>query len=151
MDHKPPDADQLPHTYTLFAPGTAAAPKICRDFVRSALEAEGLGRLADTAAVCTSELVTNVHLHVGGEVHLRLAVERDEVRVAVYDGGGGAGRPVPRRAGPGELGGRGLFLVTALADGCGVTAARPGRGVWFTLRSGRGDGRSLLPEGSRRR
>ncbi|MCZ4120747.1 ATP-binding protein [Streptomyces sp. H39-S7] len=140
MDHKPPDDEQLPHTYTLFTPGTATAPKVCRDFVRSALGAEGLGRLADTAAVCTSELVTNVHLHVGGEVHLRLAVEREEVRVAVYDGGGGSGRPVPRRAGVGELGGRGLFLVTALADGCGVTAARPGTGVWFTLGRGTSPG-----------
>ncbi|MDJ0374235.1 ATP-binding protein [Streptomyces sp. H10-C2] len=105
---------------------------MCRDFVRAALSAEGLGRLADTAAVCTSELVTNVHRHAGGDVHLRLAVEEAEVRVAVY--GGGSGRPAPRRSGVWEVGGRGLFLVTALADGCGVTeAGPPGKGVWFTL------------------
>ena len=121
--------DQLPQTYTLFTPGTAVAPRICRDFVRGTLHTLGLGELADTAALCTSELVTNVHQHVRGEVHLRATVEAAGVEVAVYDRS-----PVPPcpRAGDGSEaeGGRGLLRVASPADGFGVTPCEVGqRGV----------------------
>lgn len=122
---------ELPHSYTLFAPGSASSPKICRDFVRSALETLGLGELADTAALCTSELVTNVHQHAEGDVHLRAAVEATHVRVAVYDES--RTLPTPRRAEGGDMDGRGLFLVAALSDVCGVTPTERGKGVWFQL------------------
>ncbi|MFG2651521.1 ATP-binding protein [Streptomyces sp. NPDC048436] len=120
---------ELPHTYTLFAPASATSPKICRDFVRSALETLGLDHLADAAALCTSELVTNVHRYTKGDVHLRAAVAATHVRVAVYDGN--PQLPSPRRASAEDEGGRGLFLVTALSDVCGVTPTGGGKGVWF--------------------
>lgn len=124
--------DQLPQTYTLFTPGTAVAPRICRDFVRGTLHTLGLGELADTAALCTSELVTNVHQHVRGEVHLKAVVEAAGVEVAVYDRS--PVPPCPRGDVGGEAeGGRGLLLVASLADGFGVTRARSGKGVWFRL------------------
>jgi anti-sigma regulatory factor (Ser/Thr protein kinase) len=122
---------ELPQTYTLFTPANATSPKICRDFVRSALETLGLVHLADAAALCTSELVTNVHRHTKGDVHLRAAVAAAHVRVAVYDGS--PQLPSPRRASVEDEGGRGLFLVTALSDVCGVTPAGGGKGVWFQL------------------
>ncbi|MDJ0466358.1 ATP-binding protein [Streptomyces sp. H27-C3] len=122
---------ELPQSYTLFTPGNASSPKICRDFVRSALETLGLGDLADTASLCTSELVTNVHQHAAGDVHLRTAVEATHVRVAVYDES--FTLPTPRRARAADAGGRGLFLVTALSDLCGVTSTGRGKGVWFQL------------------
>lgn len=122
---------ELPQTYTLFTPGSAQSAKICRDFVRNALETLGLGHLGDAAALCTSELVTNVHQHTKSDVHLRAAVAATHVRIAVYDGN--ERLPSPRRA-PAEDGcGRGLFLVTALSDLCGVTPAGVGKGVWFQL------------------
>ncbi|MEU4999849.1 hypothetical protein [Streptomyces sp. NPDC021622] len=46
-----PESSQLPQTYTLFTPASATSPKICRDFVRSALETLGLGHLAESAAL----------------------------------------------------------------------------------------------------
>ncbi|MFE9649078.1 ATP-binding protein [Streptomyces sp. NPDC006365] len=122
---------ELPLTYTLVTPAVVTSPKVCRDFVRYTLETLGLGGLADTAALCTSELVTNVHRHAEGDVHLRAAVEATHVRVAVYDGS--TRLPSPRRASVGDDGGRGLFLVTALSDGCGVTPTEQGKGVWFQL------------------
>ncbi|MFG2498710.1 ATP-binding protein [Streptomyces sp. NPDC048441] len=125
-----PDTE-LPHTYTLFAPANATSPKICRDFVRGALETLGLDHLADAAALCTSELVTNVHRHTKGDVHLRAAVAATHVRVSVYDGS--AQLPAPRRAPVDDEDGRGLFLVTALSDLCGVTPTGGGKGVWFQL------------------
>jgi anti-sigma regulatory factor (Ser/Thr protein kinase) len=126
-----PESLELPYSYTLFTPNSASSPKICRDFVRSALETLGLGDLADTAALCTSELVTNVHQHAKGDVHLRTQIEPTHIRVAVYDGC--PELPTPRRAKGGDEDGRGLFLVTALSDVCGVTRATHGKGVWFQL------------------
>ncbi|NGO41986.1 ATP-binding protein [Streptomyces ureilyticus] len=122
---------ELPLTYTLFTHAVVTSPKVCRDFVRSTLETLGLGELAETAALCTSELVTNVHRYAEGDVHLRAAVEATHVRVAVYDGN--VQLPSPRRASAGDDGGRGLFLVTALSDVCGVTPTEGGKGVWFQL------------------
>ncbi|MFF6999218.1 ATP-binding protein [Streptomyces sp. NPDC008313] len=123
---------ERPLTYTLFTPATVTSPKVCRDFVRSTLETLGIGELADTAALCTSELVTNVHLHVRGEVHLRTVVEPAAVRVAVYDESPEPPRPRGTVGAEAE-GGRGLVLVAGLADGFGVTRTRTGKGVWFQL------------------
>ncbi|MEU7045277.1 ATP-binding protein [Streptomyces varsoviensis] len=125
-----------PSTHSVFTPSTPAAPKICRDFVRSVLAASELDQLAEVAVLCTSELVTNVHQHADGDVLLVAAVEPAYVRIEVHDEGPGLDRlPTPRRAESGDTHGRGLFLVYALADLCGVTAAAVGRGkgVWFQL------------------
>nr|WSY52781.1 ATP-binding protein [Streptomyces sp. NBC_00886] len=112
------------------------SPKVCRDFVRSALEAFGFGEVADTAALCTSELVTNVHQHVQGEVHLRTTIEEGGVRVAVYDRSPVPPSPWGRVGGDAESG-RGLLLVASIADGFGVTrAGRGSKGVWFWLAAG---------------
>ncbi|MEW2388997.1 ATP-binding protein [Streptomyces venezuelae] len=127
-----PAHDLTSDTYTLFTPGNSHSAKICRDFVQRTLETLGLGHLGDTAALCTSELVTNVHQHTKSDVHLRAAVATTHVRIAVYDGGGDQ-LPSPRRPDADEEGGRGLFLVTALSDVCGVTPASAGKGVWFQL------------------
>lgn len=126
-----PREPELPQTYTLFTPGGAQCAKVCRDFVRGTLETLGLGHLGEAAALCTSELVTNVHRHARGDVHLRAAVAETHVRIAVYDGSDRL--PAPRRALAGDDCGRGLFLVTALSDLCGVTPAGAGKGVWFQL------------------
>jgi anti-sigma regulatory factor (Ser/Thr protein kinase) len=133
-----PQDPELPQYYTLLAPNDASSPKICRDFVRSALATLGLGDLAETAALCTSELVTNVHQHAKGTVHLRTLVEPTHIRVAVYDECPDLPEyvPEPRRAPDGDEGGRGLFLVTALSDLCGVTQVTHGKGVWFQLNRG---------------
>ncbi|MFI7318329.1 ATP-binding protein [Streptomyces venezuelae] len=104
-------------TYTLFIPGNAHSAKICRDFVQRTLETLGLGHLGDTAALCTSELVTNVHQHTKSDVHLRAAVASTHVRIAVYDDGGQL--PPPR-------------VPDAEEEG-GVTPASAGKGVWFRL------------------
>ncbi|MFD4477080.1 MULTISPECIES: ATP-binding protein [unclassified Streptomyces] len=126
-----PEHPELPRAYTLFAPADASSPKICRDFVRGALLTLGLAHLAEAAALCTSELVTNVHQHTKGDVHLRAAIATTHVRVAVYDASDQL--PSPRSAPTEAEGGRGLFLVTALSDLCGVTPAGGGKGVWFQL------------------
>ncbi|MGW1024983.1 ATP-binding protein [Streptomyces sp. NPDC002577] len=80
--HRP---TQLAYEYSLFAPGDATAPKLCRDFVRGVLLALGREPLADAATLCTSELVTNVHLHTKGSAMLRVWLTPARLRVSVFD------------------------------------------------------------------
>ncbi|ADI09084.1 hypothetical protein SBI_05964 [Streptomyces bingchenggensis BCW-1] len=127
--------EQLPHQYTLSAPSIAITPRLCRDFVRNLLVASGLGQLADAAALCTSELVTNAYQHGKGDVRLAATIECTRVRVAVHDDS--PALPSPRRAANDDIHGRGLFLVTALSDVCGLTVDEQldgtGKAVWFGL------------------
>ncbi|TKA10064.1 ATP-binding protein [Actinacidiphila oryziradicis] len=132
------NGSQLPYSCTLFMPSAAVAPKLCRDFVRGVLNILGFGHLADAATLCTSELVSNVHQHASGTVHLQFTAERARVRIAVYDGS--TVLPKPREAAAHEECGRGLGLVRALSDGCGVIDDRLGvlaKGLWFELDTGR--------------
>ncbi|WP_329119600.1 ATP-binding protein [Streptomyces sp. NBC_01465] len=125
---------QRVHTYSLFTPGDASAPKVCRDFVGSVLLARELAHLVAAATLCTSELVTNVHLHTKGEAMVRMLVRPWRVRVSVFDES--SALPVPRQAGALECYGLGLGVVAATADLWGVVQDRGGRhakGVWFEL------------------
>ena len=125
---------RFPHTCTLFLPSVAIAPKICRDFVSGVLDLIGFGHLADRAALCTSELVTNVHRYAGGLVHLQFTAEPTRVRVSVYDSSPKS--PTLRQPAADDQHGRGLGLVGALSDNWGVTDSRlgvPVKAVWFEL------------------
>ncbi|MBL1119340.1 ATP-binding protein [Streptomyces sp. 110] len=128
-----PAHPEHPHRYTLSAPALPTSPRLCRDFVRGIFTASGLTQLADAAAICTSELVTNVHRHGKGDVRMAATVQHDRVRVTVHDDS--PELPSPRRAATDETNGRGLFLVTALSDICGMTLDEPaegtGKAVWF--------------------
>ncbi|MET9515127.1 ATP-binding protein [Streptomyces sp. NPDC002994] len=128
---------QLSYDYSLFAPADATAPKVCRDFVRLVLIALGRGGLVMPATLCTSELVTNVHLHTKGSAMLRLQVQPVRVRVSVFDES--PDLPVRRLAADETCWGRGLALVAGTADAWGVAGERAGRyakGVWFELGGG---------------
>ena len=105
------------------------------------LVARALGRerdLARTAALLTSELVGNSMQHSdsrlpGGRITVRLLAVTGGVRVEVTDGGGATVPALqPGAAGLAE-GGRGLLLVSTLADRWGF---QPGEGqlvTWFEL------------------
>jgi anti-sigma regulatory factor (Ser/Thr protein kinase) len=125
---------QLAYDYSLFAPGDATAPKVCRDFVRAVLLTLDREPLITSATLCTSELVTNVHLHTKGTAMLRVQLTPARLRVSVYDESHES--PVTPTAGGTACWGRGLALVAEVADLWGVVADRAGRfakGVWFEL------------------
>ncbi|KAF4410861.1 MULTISPECIES: ATP-binding protein [Streptomyces] len=137
-----------PHAYTLCCPPQATVPKVARDFVVSVLRSLDLPHLTDSAALCTSELVTNSYVHARSHGAaalgslLRLAVEPALVRISVYDGN--PVPPRPRGARDEDEGGRGLALVDALADAWGHVRGAPlgftgreGKGVWCELGTGR--------------
>jgi anti-sigma regulatory factor (Ser/Thr protein kinase) len=123
----PPDA-----VYGLYAPATAIAPKLCRDFVGNVLELLGLRHLSDTAVLCTSELVSNAHQHAKGDVRLDVAVGRGHVRVAAHDSS--PQLPSLRKPEDDETSGRGMLLVAAVSDRYGTTVGTAeGKSVWFQL------------------
>ncbi|GIF71078.1 ATP-binding protein [Asanoa siamensis] len=92
--------------------------------------------LADVVAVA-GELVVNAVRHArplpGGVIKVAWDVSpAGVVGVRVTDGGGRA-RPNPRRAGPTALDGRGLQIVSALADRWGVEHEGADQSVWAEL------------------
>ncbi|MFJ6101828.1 ATP-binding protein [Streptomyces sp. NPDC092359] len=83
----------------------------------------------DAVALIVSELVTNAVQHGEGPVRLRILYRRGSLWIGVTDESTVPARL--REAGDEDLGGRGLYLVDALADRWGTAAQ--GRTVWATL------------------
>ena len=109
--------------------GTEAVP-LARDFVRRAL-AGCDDEVVEAAQLVVTELVTNAVLHGVGPVALSVEVG-DRVRVAVEDAGHEL--PVLVRASSEALTGRGLALVSALAETWGIEPGTAGgKAVWAEL------------------
>ncbi|MFF5859067.1 ATP-binding protein [Streptomyces sp. NPDC012751] len=90
----------------------------------------------DDVRLCVSELATNAVLHgVPPGRGFRVVVVGDGslIRVEVRDSGGG--RPEPVSVEVEACRGRGLHLVTALADDFGITVHNPGKTVWTVFKN----------------
>jgi anti-sigma regulatory factor (Ser/Thr protein kinase) len=134
-----------PQVFALFSARSVIAPKICRDFVAEVLSSLGHDALAEQGRLCTSELVTNIVLHAGGDsMLLRVFVDPRRVRVGIYDHA--SGMPTPRRDDQDDRDdtgddvaphGRGLRLVEAMSDSWEAAGADPlgwyAKGIWFEL------------------
>jgi anti-sigma regulatory factor (Ser/Thr protein kinase) len=110
-----------------------------RRFVRNRLAAltrRGDRQAVETAELLTSELIGNAVKACREVIRLTVSIGRHHVEIQVYDDG--PGRPHLKRAGPTDLGGRGLRIVAALATAWGVRpiSGNPlaGKTVWFRLR-----------------
>ncbi|MET9823595.1 ATP-binding protein [Streptomyces sp. NPDC006349] len=104
-----------------------------RAFAREVLADWGVRGRADDVVLCVSELATNALVHgvpPGRGFRLRLLPCGDGVRVEVHDSGGGVPAvPLDDPGGSAE-GGRGLLLVSELANKWGVGERGPGKVVW---------------------
>jgi anti-sigma regulatory factor (Ser/Thr protein kinase) len=93
--------------------------------------------VTDTAELLLSELMTNAYRHAkvpaGREIWARCVVTEDRIRVTVTDANDTL--PTPGMALLDDESGRGLTLVTALADNWGAERRECGIGkeVWFEL------------------
>ncbi|MEV0695409.1 SpoIIE family protein phosphatase [Streptomyces sp. NPDC050388] len=87
----------------------------------------GLDELVFTTELVVSELVTNAIRHAGGPVRLRLIRERALV-CEVFDGG--ATTPHLRHPRAMDEGGRGLLLVSQLAQRWGTRFVPDGKVIW---------------------
>ncbi|MBI0294932.1 ATP-binding protein [Streptomyces sp. PRKS01-29] len=85
---------------------------------------------ADDIVLMADELVTNAIEHADGPVWLRLWLRRG-CCVICQVGDGCHDAPRPRPSDPEAENGRGLFLVTALADAFGTRITSTGKVIWF--------------------
>lgn len=114
-------------------PRTTTAPADARAFVVATLTAWGLPGVVDDVRLSVSELVANALAHADGPlIGVRLIVGGGRVRLEVRDGGGG--RPIRRSPDAKATRGRGLLLVSAVADGWGVRTEPTGKAVWADFR-----------------
>jgi anti-sigma regulatory factor (Ser/Thr protein kinase) len=111
-----------------------------RAFARETLAEWDVRERADDVVLCVSELATNALVHgvpPGRGFLLRLSHCGDGVRVEAHDSGDGVPAVPLDRAEPAE-GGRGLLLVSELADKWGVEERAPGKIVWCEVGVARG-------------
>jgi anti-sigma regulatory factor (Ser/Thr protein kinase) len=89
--------------------------------------------VADAVTVMTSELATNSIRHAGSDFEVGIDRSGQTIRVDVTDRG--AGTPTVLAPGPEAPSGRGMRIVSQLADDWGVTPAGDGgtKTVWFTV------------------
>ena len=89
--------------------------------------------VADTAALCLSELVTNAIIHSGTTPRVTARLDAERLLVLVQDQGH---RGTARRAedhDPEDISGRGLMLVESLATAWSAEHSADGTTVWFEL------------------
>ncbi|MEU5362934.1 ATP-binding protein [Streptomyces sp. NPDC005925] len=109
--------------------------RAARAFALETLAEWGCVDRCDDVRLCVSELATNALLHgvpPGREFSLTLVADGPLIRVEVRDSGDGI--PLTGRGEVEDCGGRGLRLVTALADDFGFTPCPPGKTVWTVFK-----------------
>jgi anti-sigma regulatory factor (Ser/Thr protein kinase) len=110
-------------------PGSSAS---ARAFLRDALRTWDLDGFGEVTEVLTTELVSNVVLHVGAPMTLRAQRKPASIRIEVDDPSDVP--PVVRHPGPLAERGRGVLLIDALASQWGIEQrAGGGKTVWFEI------------------
>jgi serine/threonine-protein kinase RsbW len=122
-------------------PSTPSSVPAARHLVQHDLAARQLrGRVIDDSLLVVSELMTNAVRHARplraqgrpDAIRLRWTAELDRVLIDVTDGGG-PDRPHVETADIGDVGGRGLAIVQALAIDWGVTRMGPAVTVYAVV------------------
>ncbi len=114
-------------------PAQDRSPGTARRVVQDALLGGGLEVLLDDALLLVTELVTNAVVHAGTDVELHVDIGVGRARIEVVDRGAGALPHVTSAPGADREGGRGIFLLDALAQEWGTRHFAGGKSVWFTL------------------
>lgn len=108
------------------------APRAARRLVAEGCASAATGtQCADSAALMTSEVVTNAVTHSTGDITFGFLADSLLVRVEVGDGD--PRRPRIRNASNDDEGGRGMLIVQALSFDWGVQDRPPGKVVWFEV------------------
>lgn len=114
--------------------GSRHTPRTARERVRRALNEWRLpAETIDTAELIVSELVTNAVVHTASErIDVIVVFGAETLRLCVRDRGPHCGID-QQSPGPDAETGRGLLLVSALADGYGWWPVGAGSAVWAAL------------------
>jgi PAS domain S-box-containing protein len=112
----------------------AASAAAARRFIRQTLADWGAQTVIDDAVLLTNELVTNAVVHAGTEISLSCALRDGYVQIGVSDSHASRSLPtaVPVSTSD-KTSGRGLYLVSQIAQSWGVEYTRASKRVWFRL------------------
>jgi anti-sigma regulatory factor (Ser/Thr protein kinase) len=114
-------------------PGTQAAVPAARRFAHDTISARGInGDVLETAELLVTELTTNAVVHAHSPIRVSVLPHDHRIRVEVRDDDPTPLQPPCRPAADAE-GGRGLWLVAALASSWGVNRNAKGKTVWFEV------------------
>ncbi|MCN9240720.1 ATP-binding protein [Streptomyces sp. RY43-2] len=105
-----------------------------RRIVTAHVRCWGHDRIIDSAVVCATEMMTNVHKHADGRCVFLLSETTRGVRIVVSDH-----NPVlPTVTQPDwdSESGRGMWLLSSIAQDWGVVATPDGKDIWAELSSG---------------
>ena len=112
-------------------PAVPESVAAARRFTGAALGRHSIDpEIVATAMLLVSELATNAIVHGTSTIQLRVGVG-DDIRVEVRDGSGDA--PVVEAADDERESGRGLAIVSTLADSWDWSPRSTGKVVWFAL------------------
>ncbi|HLX49964.1 MAG TPA: SpoIIE family protein phosphatase [Streptosporangiaceae bacterium] len=111
-------------------PTEASSVRQARHLVSDQMEKWDLADAASTAELLVSELVTNAIAYATGEISLRLILDNALV-CEVFDDA--AAMPRLRNADDDAESGRGLHVVSQLAQRWGTRRTQAGKAVWFEL------------------
>jgi anti-sigma regulatory factor (Ser/Thr protein kinase) len=112
-------------------PPSSTSPSQARAFLAHVLRDWGDGKVADTARLLVSELVTNAVFHAHSPVEVRVRRGDEALRVEVRDGD--PAPPLRCDPQPWSTTGRGVALVDSLAAAWGTERTGDGKIVWFEL------------------
>ncbi|MFI1293934.1 ATP-binding protein [Streptomyces sp. NPDC020792] len=146
--HYPPSASTATAEFAMSFTSTPRGARLARLFVSHCLDSWGHPYDSDvneTLTLITAELCANAIRHgriPGRDFHVRLTAEADcgRLRLEVSDTRADRRPVVTAPTDPDAESGRGLLLVTALADDWGVTDRHggPGKTVWAVMGSASG-------------
>jgi len=111
-------------------PSELTSASRARSLIRRPLRRWGLAELQPTAELLVSELVTNAVRYAQGKIGLRLILERGLVCEVLDES---AALPRLRHPDDSDERGRGLQVVSQLAQRWGARRAAAGKIVWFEL------------------
>ncbi|MEU0917775.1 ATP-binding protein [Streptomyces cyaneofuscatus] len=135
------ETTQLPCFHTAFYCRDRSSIPVVRKFTRKALIEWGYKERAYDVLLCVTELATDALRHgvpPGRGFRVKVFLDRmeDVIRVELHDSGDGEVRMADGLPGVEDEGGRGLLLVSALADKWGVAERNPGKIVWCEFNLG---------------
>ena len=127
------DGDRLDVAAALHLAGHPESAGKARKFITDFCSASDLApEVCETAALLVSELVTNAIIHGRTAATIEAHRPGSELRVTVHDSNPSL-PPVGGQPSLSRESGRGLQIVSLLADDWGVEATDGGKAVWFTL------------------
>jgi hypothetical protein len=112
--------------------GGPAAPARARKMAAAALDDLGLGAMAPDTLLLLGELVANAAVHAPGLIRLGMMPLARTGLLYCEVADTSPRPPSPREATAGCSGGRGLWLIEALAASHGWFPTAEGKAVWFT-------------------